>query len=62
MKWEVRACGTLAAISWLLAIVALIDWLGGNHTAPTGIITFVVTGALFTWAALYLRRVDKEIR
>jgi Flp pilus assembly protein TadB len=62
MKWEVRAFGAVAAISWLLAIVALIDWLGGNPTAPTGIITFVVTGAVFTWGALYLRRADKETR
>lgn len=62
MKWEVRACGALAAISWLLAIVALIDWLGGNPTAPNGIVTFVVTGALFTWAAFYLHQVDKETR
>ncbi|WP_158838967.1 hypothetical protein [Streptomyces sp. NRRL S-1022] len=60
MRAEVRVLGFLAAASWLVAAVAFIDWLNGNPSAPTGIATFVVTGALFTGLAIYLHRSDQE--
>ncbi|MFF7130420.1 hypothetical protein [Streptomyces sp. NPDC008240] len=60
MRTEVRVVGALAVASWLIAVVALIDWLSGNPTAPTGIATFAATGSLFTWLAIYLHKSDKE--
>jgi hypothetical protein len=55
LKAEVRVLAALAAASWMIAVVATIDWIGGNPTAPTGVITFVLAGVVLTWAALYLR-------
>jgi hypothetical protein len=58
MTAETRVCTFLAATSWLVAVVALIDWALGNSTAPAGIVTFALVGAVLTLVAVTLRKQD----
>jgi hypothetical protein len=53
---EIKVIALLAAASWATAIVAAIDWARGNPTAPTGVITFSLIGALFTAIAIATHR------
>lgn len=56
MRTEARVLGALAAASWLIATAALIDWLSGNPTAPSGIAAFSLAGVLLTLLAIRAHR------
>ncbi|NEB70330.1 hypothetical protein G3I39_25215 [Streptomyces fulvissimus] len=55
----VRLLGGLAAVSWLIVIVATIAWAGGDSEAVEGVVAFSMAGALLMWGAFSIWRGER---